>query len=71
MYLDYWQLAAMPFDPGSADEAFYFPGEALNEKDGVLNRVPRAEWSKVIGKPAAGAAGAPTSFWFEATIAKA
>lgn len=49
----------------------YFPGEALNEKDGVLNRVPRAEWSKVIGRPAAGAAGAPTSFWFEATIAKA
>ena len=28
MYLDYWQLAAMPFDPGGADSAFYYPGEA-------------------------------------------
>jgi type II secretory pathway predicted ATPase ExeA len=36
MYLDYWQLAAMPFDPGSADEAFYFPGEA---HEGALSKL--------------------------------
>lgn len=28
MYLDYWQLAAMPFEPGDAQPAFYYPGEA-------------------------------------------
>jgi type II secretory pathway predicted ATPase ExeA len=36
MYLDYWQLAAMPFDPGSADGAFYFPGEA---HEGALSKL--------------------------------
>lgn len=28
MYLDYWQLAAKPFEPMPADGAFYYPGES-------------------------------------------
>jgi general secretion pathway protein A len=36
MYLDYWQLAAKPFDPGGADDAFYFPGEA---HEGALSKL--------------------------------
>lgn len=36
MYLDYWQLAAMPFDPGGAEGAFYYPGEA---HEGALSKL--------------------------------
>lgn len=49
----------------------YFEGEALNEKDIVLARVPRADWPKVIRPAVPGGAGAPPSFAFDLTIAKA
>lgn len=36
MYLDYWQLAAKPFEPTTADGAFYYPGEA---HEGTLSKL--------------------------------
>jgi general secretion pathway protein A len=36
MYLDYWQLAAKPFEPGDASGAFYYPGES---HEGALSKL--------------------------------
>ncbi|TWT97009.1 hypothetical protein Pla108_27860 [Botrimarina colliarenosi] len=36
MYLDYWQLTAKPFEPGGADDAFYYPSEA---HEGALSKL--------------------------------
>lgn len=36
MYLDYWQLAAKPFEPTTADGSFYYPGEA---HEGALSKL--------------------------------
>lgn len=36
MYLDYWQLAAKPFEPGDANSACYFPSEA---HEGALSKL--------------------------------
>lgn len=36
MYLDYWQLAAKPFEPMPADGAFYYPGESA---EGALSKL--------------------------------
>lgn len=49
----------------------YFAGEALNEKDIVLARVPRADWPKVIIAGRAGAADQPPTYAFDVTIARA
>lgn len=39
MYLDYWQLAAKPFEPTTANGAFYYPGEA---HEGTLSKLSYA-----------------------------
>ncbi|MEQ8850083.1 AAA family ATPase [Botrimarina sp.] len=36
MYLEYWQLAAKPFEPMPADTAFYYPGESA---EGALSKL--------------------------------
>ncbi|QDT70171.1 hypothetical protein MalM25_31170 [Planctomycetes bacterium MalM25] len=39
MYLDYWQLAAKPFEPLGADGSFYYPGES---HEGALSKLTYA-----------------------------
>lgn len=36
MYLDYWQLAAKPFEPADGEGTFYYPGEA---HEGALSKL--------------------------------
>lgn len=49
----------------------YFAGEKLNDVDIVLARVPAAQRSKVVIKPAQGGADGVPMFEFDITIAKA
>jgi protocatechuate 3,4-dioxygenase beta subunit len=49
----------------------YFAGEALNEKDAVLARVPREDWRKVIAEARVDAAEQPPTYAFDITIASA
>lgn len=48
----------------------YFDGEALNENDILLNRVPVAERPKLVIKPAAATNGEPPLFEFDLAFAR-
>lgn len=48
----------------------YFAGEALNDRDILLSRVPEAERPKLVIAPTRGAAADPPLFTFDLTIAR-